>query len=204
MNHKKTSSLGLLIVFVITAGIIFLCDFPKADAAGKGGDDLFVLEGDTASETDRLSESSARQVPAAQTEICVYVCGCVESPGVYRFGEGARVYEAIDAAGGAAKDADTDGMNLAEPLSDGERVYVPAKGEEQASAAGAAGVSLININQASAADLVALPGIGQSKANAIINYRLQHGSFSSKEELLNVPGIKEGIYDQIEALVTVN
>lgn len=199
MNHKKTSGFGLLIVFVITAGIIFLCDFPGGESAGKGDKDLIVLE-----ETDGQAEDSRVQAPAEQAEIYVYVCGCVNSPGVYRLAEDARVYEALEAAGGAAEDADTDGMNLAQPLSDGERVYVPSHGEAQASAAVTPGVSLININQASAADLVSLPGIGQSKANAIINYRLQHGSFSSKEELLEVPGIKEGIYDQIEELVTVN
>lgn len=200
MNHKKTNGFGLLIVFVITAGIIFLCDFPAADQAGERDSGLISLEG-----TDEQEETSdSAQVPDAQAEIFVYVCGCVNSPGVYRLGQDARVYEAIDAAGGAGEDADTDGMNLAQPLSDGERVYVPARGEGQAADTGTAGgIPLININQASAADLVALPGIGQAKANAIINYRLQHGSFSAKEELLNVPGIKEGIYDQIDELITV-
>ena len=200
MNHKKTSGFGLLIVFVITAGIIFLCDFPTAQGAAECDSGLIRLE-----ETDGQAETEVNaEAPTSQTEICIYVCGCVNSPGVYRLAQDARVYEALEAAGGAAKDADTDGMNLAQPLSDGERIYVPARGEEQASDAGTgAGVSLININQASAADLVTLPGIGQAKANAIINYRLQHGGFSAKEELLEVPGIKEGIYDQIEALITV-
>ena len=200
MNHKKTSGFGLLIVFVITAGIIFLCDFPTAEGAAERDSGLIRLE-----ETDGQAETEVHaKAPASQTEICIYVCGCVNSPGVYRLAQDSRVYEALEAAGGAAKDADTDGMNLAQPLSDGERIYVPARGEEQAPDAGAGtGVSLININQASAADLVTLPGIGQAKANAIINYRLQHGGFSAKEELLEVPGIKEGIYDQIEALITV-
>ncbi len=200
MNHKKTSGFGLLIVFVIAAGIIFLCDFPVTDgAAGRDRGLIGLEETDGYVETDIHTES-----PSAQTEIYVYVCGCVNKPGVYCLAEDARVYEALEAAGGAAKDADIDGMNLAQPLADGERVYVPVQGEEQVSEAGTgAGVSLININQASAADLVTLPGIGQAKANAIINYRLQHGGFSAKEELLEVPGIKEGIYDQIEALITV-
>ena len=200
MNHKKTSGFGLLIVFVITAGIIFLCDFPAAEKAAERDSGLIGLE-----ETDGQAETDiSAPTPTSRAEICVYVCGCVNSPGVYRLAQDARVYEALDAAGGAAQDADTDGMNLAQPLSDGERIYVPARGEEQASDAGTVpGVSLININQASAADLVTLPGIGQAKANAIINYRLQHGGFSAKEELLEVPGIKEGIYDQIEALITV-
>ena len=200
MNHKKTSGFGLLIVFVITAGIIFLCDFPAAEKAAERDSGLIGLE-----ETDGQAETDiSAPTPTSRAEICVYVCGCVNSPGVYRLSQDARVYEALEAAGGAAKDADTDGMNLAQPLSDGERVYVPVQGEEQVSEAGTgAGVSLININQASAADLVTLPGIGQAKANAIINYRLQHGGFSAKEELLEVPGIKEGIYDQIEALITV-
>lgn len=200
MNHKKTSGFGLLIVFVITAGIIFLCDFPAGNPDGNRDSGLIRLEETEGSEEN----SSSAEESAAPTEIFVYVCGCVNSPGVYRLGQDARVYEALEAAGGAGKDADTNGMNLAQPLSDGERIYVPVQGEEQAADAGtAAGVSLVNINQASAADLVSLPGIGQAKANAIINYRLQHGSFSAKEDLLNVPGIKEGIYDQIDELITV-
>lgn len=199
MNHQKTGSFWLLIVFVVTAGIIFLCDFPIQEREEETGEGLIILD-----ETAVPGEGTADKRESTQeAEIFVYVCGCVNHPGVYRLTAGARVFEAVDAAGGACEDADTDGMNLAQPVSDGERIYVPEKGEQQEDVVRDAGLSLININQASAADLVALPGIGQSKANAIINYRLQHGGFSSKEELLEVPGIKEGIYDQIEALITV-
>lgn len=198
MKRQKTSSFWLIIVFVITAGIIFLCDFPDREGQEETRNGLIILD-----ETEVPEETAGRDGGTQENEIFVYVCGYVNSPGVYRLTAGARVFEAVDAAGGISEDADADGMNLAQPVSDGERIYVPAKGEQQEDTNREAGVSLININQASAADLVALPGIGQSKANAIINYRLQHGGFSSKEELLQVPGIKEGIYDQIEALITV-
>lgn len=193
MNHKKTGGFWLIIVFLITSGIIFLCDFPDRDA--EPGEDMLILA-ETGSGSETVFSGSVQ-------EIFVYVCGCVISPGVYRLDEGARVYQALEAAGGPAEDADTEGMNLAGPVNDGDRIFVPRAGAEETADLPAAGTSLININQASAEDLKALPGIGQSKANAIINYRIKNGSFSSKEDLLNVPGIKEGIYDQIEALITV-
>lgn len=194
MNHKKTGGFWLIIVFLLTTGIIFLCDFPDWERDPEG--DLMRLQ--------ESWDGSETALSGRDAEIFVYVCGCVVSPGVYRLDDGARVYQAIEAAGGPAEDADTEGMNLAGPVADGDRVFVPRISTDADTASSPdAGISLININQASAEDLKALPGIGQSKANAIINYRIKNGSFSAKEDLLSVPGIKEGIYDQIEALITV-
>jgi competence protein ComEA len=101
----------------------------------------------------------------------------------------------VDAAGGPVGDADLDQMNLAAPVSDGDRVYVPRRGEDPPtpngpapSAAGAA-QAVVHINSASAADLDALPGVGPSLASAIVEYRRQHGRFTSVEGLMEVPGI---------------
>lgn len=147
-------------------------------------------------------------------EIYVYVCGCVQSPGVYALGPGARIYEAIEAAGGMAEEADASYVNLAQVAEDQMQIYIPSL-EETASGTFArdtagtdggteGGQEKVDINTASADQLDALPGIGPSKAEDIINYREEHGGFSSVEELMDIPGIKSGIFDQIKDLVTVD
>ena len=147
-------------------------------------------------------------------EIYVYVCGCVQSPGVYALGAGARIYEAIEAAGGMAEEADASYVNLAQVAEDQMQIYIPSL-EETASGTFArdtagtdggteGGQEKVDINTASADQLDALPGIGPSKAEDIINYREEHGGFSSVEELMDIPGIKSGIFDQIKDLVTVD
>lgn len=143
-------------------------------------------------------------------EIYVYVCGYVQSPGVYALGPGARIYEAIEAAGGMAEEADASYVNLAQVAEDQMQIYIPSL-EETASGTFArdtagteGGQEKVDINTASADQLDALPGIGPSKAEDIINYREEHGGFSSVEELMDIPGIKSGIFDQIKDLVTVD
>lgn len=118
-----------------------------------------------------------------------------------------RLYEAIEAAGGAADDADLQQLNLADQLTDGQRIYVPAEGETAADpeyTEDEVSNGLVNINTATAEQLQTLPGIGQAKANAIVAYRENNGNFSSIEDLRKVPGIKEGVFGQVQSLICVN
>lgn len=147
-------------------------------------------------------ESSAKSSSAA--EVYVDVDGAVVRPGVYRLKDGARVSQAIDAAGGLTAEADVTGLNRASKVADGQKIYVPKVGEQQTVSAdgGADGgavlasgandvAGLVNINTASAAELQTLSGIGPSMAQSIIDERTKNGAFASVDDLMRVSGIGE-------------
>lgn len=133
--------------------------------------------------------------------ILVYVCGQVVNPGVYALEKDARVYQAIEAAGGFLPEADSLALNQAEKLYDGQKLYVPAFGEEIKTEETKAEDGLININTASVEQLTTLPGIGLAKAESIIAYREANGSFETIEEIMKVEGIKEGVYNKIKDFI---
>ena len=159
-------------------------------------------------------ESSAKSSSAA--EVYVDVDGAVVRPGVYRLKDGARVSQAIDAAGGLTVEADVTGLNRASKITDGQKIYVPTVGEQQAAAAvggaessaattpGAGSSSgLVNINTASAAELQTLSGIGPSMAQSIIDERTQNGAFASVDDLMRVSGIGEKKLAKIKDCICV-
>lgn len=147
----------------------------------------------------------------------VHVLGAVGAPGLYELGEGARVIDAIAAAGGLTGDADPSGVNLARPLADGEQLRVPRVGEVVAApgpvagaAGGAAGgaapgapAALVDLNTADAVALDALPGIGPALAARIIEWRETNGGFRSVEDLDAVSGIGPAVLERLRPLVTV-
>ncbi len=138
----------------------------------------------------------------------VHIDGAVKKPGVYSFKGGAILAEAIQEAGGFTALADTSQVNLAMLLDPHIKVYIPEKGEEMSFLPGSftehPADGKIDINRASQAELETLPGIGQAMASAIISYREQHGVFNATEDLMLVPGIKEGRFSQIEDRVYVS
>jgi len=133
--------------------------------------------------------------------IFVYVCGAVNCEGVYELPGGSRVYEAIAMAGGFREDADVRNVNQAEVLEDEERIYVPIIGEEIR--VDDEKDARININKASKEELMTLPGVGESRAESIIKYREQQGAFQSIEDIMQVSGIKEGLFEKIKDMITV-
>ena len=139
---------------------------------------------------------AVQPVGSAPAVLVVHVAGEVVAPGVYELPAGARMVDAIDAAGGPSSRADTDAINLATPLADAQQVFVPRKGapvrrvtESGASADDAAQDGTINVNTASASALESLPGVGSQTAQAIIEHRTKNGPFLAVDELLNVRGI---------------
>lgn len=135
--------------------------------------------------------------------VVVHVAGQVIAPGIVDLPAGSRVHEAIAAAGGASAEADLDAVNLARVLVDGEQVYVPQPGEAVPVAArGSAAVGLVDLNAADLADLDALPGIGPVLAQRILDWRSEHGRFTSVEELGEVSGIGPTLLAKIRDLVT--
>ena len=143
-----------------------------------------------------------------KAEIVVDVAGAVVQPGVYRLAAGARLGEAIKAAGGFAQEADLSwvekNLNLARQLQDGEKIYLPRQGEKPASGSvlGQA-KSKINLNLASKAELEKLPGIGPSFAQRIIDYRQSNGGFKTIEEIMAVPGIGQKTFEKIKDKITL-
>jgi competence protein ComEA len=147
---------------------------------------------------------------AAQGPVVVYVAGAVVRPGVYPVGSGARVADAVGAAGGTTPDADMDPLNLATRLSDGDRVFVPRKGQAPPAVLGpgpAGGGSTtsgpVNLNTATAEQLETLSGVGPATAQAIITWRQQHGRFRSVQDLLEVRGIGPAKLESLRDQVTV-
>ncbi|HET7928890.1 MAG TPA: ComEA family DNA-binding protein [Actinomycetota bacterium] len=144
--------------------------------------------------------------PSPEVVILVDVAGWVRRPGVYEFEEGARVIDAIDAAGGARSGALLESLNLAAPLADGIQVLVPRQGQTVAPPAGGAVVGvagLINVNTAASTELEELPGVGEVIAQAIVDYRTENGPFTTVDQLLDVSGIGDATLENIRELVTV-
>ncbi len=144
--------------------------------------------------------------------VVVHVAGAVRSAGVYELDHGDRVHDAVSAAGGAAADADLEGLNLAAPLVDGGRIYVPVTGEvdpatvpSEAPSAGVDGgpVGPIDLNRATAGQLETLPGVGSATAAAIIGDRDRNGPFASVDDLDRVPGIGPAKLAALRDLVSV-
>ena len=145
--------------------------------------------------------------PSPEVVVLVDVAGWVRRPGVYEFTEGARVIDAIDAAGGARSGAVLEALNLAAPLTDGTQILVPREGQEGVAPApvtgGAVAGGLVNVNSAIATELEELPGIGEVIAQRIIDYRTENGPFATVDELIDVSGIGDAILESIRELVTV-
>lgn len=144
----------------------------------------------------------------AARKMYIHICGWVKHPGLYVFSGKVRAGEAIEKAGGFARGADEAAVNLAQILEDGMQLYIPSAEEQQrCSGEEISGTTpeekLVNINTAETEELTSLSGIGGAKALAVLSYRKENGSFSSIEDIKNVPGIGEGIFEKIKDYITV-
>ena len=172
----------------------------------------------TSTSVARSQDTSPDVTFAISLNIVVHVAGEVKNPGVYTLPSGARMIDAVTAAGGATARADLEVINLATPLIDSSQIYVPAKGVaahttfarpqpgingvvSSSNSANASG--LVNINRASVTELDSLPGVGPSTAQAIVEYRVAHGPFGSPEDLLNVKGIGPAKFEAMRKFVGV-
>ena len=183
----------LLVLFVLQWG---RQPAPAADAT-------LLIRNDAAPSAVASAAVTAVASPAAA--LAVDVVGAVQQPGVYYLPLGARIVDAVDAAGGLAPDAARDQINLAAALADGAQIRVPHVGDgpQASAAASAAAGELVNINTADLAALDALPGIGPTTAQAIIDQRTSGGAFTTIDDIENVKGIGPSLFAQLKPRITV-
>ena len=199
-------NIGKLYVFILSGMLLVGC----------GKQTQSYLEVTQESEEHFETEEADTQTVQAKEEdghILIYVCGEVNFPGVYELPAGSRIVDAVDAAGGLTDEAGQDYWNLAELLTDGQMICFPTEEEarERQESAGVAGTSgagvqedgRVNINTATLEQLMQLPGVGQTRGEAIIAYRQEHGDFSSAEDIMNVSGIGSALYEKMKDYITV-
>ncbi|UYO34530.1 helix-hairpin-helix domain-containing protein [Bacillus zhangzhouensis] len=190
---------GLMVMIIINL-FFFTGKGSKVPSVSKGNQDIQVTLED--------KQDKAEKEPLA---IFVEVKGAVRKPGVYTFQSDARVEEAIQRAGGFTRKADTLEINQAAKLEDSMMIYVRKQGEAEretqtasadASTRGEKGEG-VNVNQADAAELQTINGIGPAKAEAIITYREEHGEFQQIEDLRNISGFGEKTIERLKNQLTV-
>ena len=185
-------------------------------ASGENGGTGSDLAGGQPGAEDQESGEAGGQADREEADIYVQVSGAVQKPGVYKLPAGSRIFEAVELAGGTTPEADLASVNQAQVLSDGQMIYVYAVGEEPRSIPGQAGQEetgesgqeagdgRVNLNTASMEELMTLPGIGESKAEAILSWREENGGFDSVEDIMQIPGIKEGVFSKLEDRIKVD
>jgi competence protein ComEA len=150
-----------------------------------------------------IPTAASTTTPSAQSLIVVDIIGAVRRPGLYRLPRGARVADALARAGGATRKAQLELVNLAAPIADGEQVVFPRRGSAAAAGSAAPGAAAgpVHLSTATLEQLDALPGVGPVTAQKILDFRQQHGAFTSVEELDAVPGIGPARLEQLKGLV---
>ncbi len=158
-------------------------------------------------ELNTNSQINANTVEIKQQQITIHIDGQVNKPGLYNLPADSRINDAVKMADGLTEKANSQLVNLASLLQDGQKIYIPAIDEsipeDSSINRSSAVLKLININSADLDGLVSLPGIGTTKAQAIIDYRNEHGPFIDKKDIILVPGIGETILDSIFDLITL-
>lgn len=194
MKKKKMQYIGIALIFLI-CGVCYLYIQQSTNPE--------VLQVQKPEETVEKEVLVTPVEESEEQQLIVHVCGAVVNPGVYTMESDDRVYEAIQAAGGVLPEADGDRLNQAGTLEDGMQLYVPFQGEATVSTEEESQDEGVNINLATKEELMTLPGIGESKAEAIIAYREEHGEFQRIEDLTNISGIKNGVYEKIKEQIRI-
>lgn len=196
MNRSKIKFL-LGICLIMACGLLWLF-WEKQERQG-AGEDSFFEETQVSEQSETVSEDAAKK-------IYIHIVGEVKNPGVYTFEKKPRVIEVVDAAGGFTKQAARYGVNQAEIVEDGVQIVIESKKslkKKRAKEEPAGSSETIDINTATKEELMTLPGIGESKALAILSYRETEGRFKTIEDIMNITGIKNGVFDKIKAFIRV-
>ncbi|GHN30425.1 helix-hairpin-helix domain-containing protein [Lactobacillus delbrueckii] len=215
----------IVVVLLAAGGFYYANRQPAADNSA------LLSSSQSMSENSGQSSSVSSAASAANAEVVCDISGAVKHQGVYRLKNGARLEDLIEKAGGLTKDAQLQAINRSQLLKDQDKIYIPGKGDKMeaaqtanfaaasapasstsasasassvsSSASGAASGDLINLNTATASDLQKLNGIGEKKAEQIIAYRQEKGSFKSIDELKEVSGIGDKTFATIKDQLTI-
>jgi competence protein ComEA len=220
LDRKRLLAYAAIAVVVLAVGVRYLL---AQHGAGSSSQGVVLSQPSAAASSSSASAAGGGTVgaaasaqPSAAPDLVVDVCGAVARPGVYHLPAGARVCDLLTAAGGATAQAELSAVNLAAKLADGQQVAVPERGQAAAvpPAGGSGGASSggsgattptapVNLNLATVEQLDALPGVGPSTAQKIVDYRTANGGFHSVEDLKNVSGIGDAKFAALKDLVTV-
>ncbi|MGN1310360.1 MAG: helix-hairpin-helix domain-containing protein [Clostridia bacterium] len=200
-NLKKVIILGIIIVIIIIYCIYNYIQGNKYEEVIQ--EDVYISV-----EENKIQEE--------KNIIILHITGAVKNPGIVQIEEGARLIDAIEAAGGTTENADTSKINLAYILSDGQKIYIPSfldekienyvednVGENIIIENTNSNMNLVNINTATQTELETLTGIGPSLALKIINYRKENGKFKTIEDIKNVSGIGDSKFEAIKNEICV-
>ena len=217
MNRAKKIILIMCCFFIVISGILYM----NSNNIGKyisernesNTEVLSIMHGQNKMENNENDSMKMLNDESKNTKVVVYICGAVNKPGVYKFDTGSRVYDAVKAAKGFKKGAAKTAINQARLLEDGEQINILTlkqlkrnssnKKNTQAKSGDSSKAGLVNINTASVTELTSLSGIGQSRADAIIEYRETNGKFKDISDLMKISGIKDGIFNKIKDKISV-
>lgn len=202
LNHRSK----VVIAVIILIGLVIVSgNFHQQKT---GNEDPFTTARKEPSQTQRESHVKGKKA------VCVDIKGAVAHPGVYRLPGGSRVNEALAMAGHETPDADMNQVNLAKQLLDAQVIYIPRKGERapggiqgdamaQSNDNGSSEQEIVNLNSASKEQLCKITGIGDKKADLILQYRQEHGSFNSVDDLKNINGFGEKTVAKLKPMLAV-
>ena len=202
--HDRMKKMKAVWLPILAAALV------SAGCSDKDGESLEELSVSAESETEEEGAVPQEEQEPAET-VYVYVCGAVNAPGVYELKKDARVFEAITLAGGMTAEAAPEAVSQSRTVADGEQIYVPTVREVQMQGSGVEDIvtgnadvsGKVNINTAGKEELMTLTGIGEAKAQSILDYREEHGKFGSIEDLMLIEGIKEGVFNKIKEDITI-
>lgn len=225
--NKKQKIVLIIIISIITFGISYYTYATKINEEFNTEEQNLEVE---ENEAKKNTTEENNEITDETTRIVVHVSGAVNQEGVFELAQNSRVADAIEVAGGVTENAYMKDVNLASPLEDGMKIYIPTKEENEqgestsyirSSNTGTSSSNnnaitqnsggnktsnknvKVNINTAGLEELDTLPGIGESTANKIINYRNENGKFKSIEEIKEVSGIGDSKYEKIKDLIEV-
>ena len=203
-------------IILIFLGIVAIIGIAYYSYVSSKEENLNVSDTNELQVENQSNEIDEEEAENKESKIKVHISGAVKNEGVYELEEDARIIDVIEKAGGTLEIADMKNVNLASKLEDGMKIYIPKQGEEVTNSnqeveenialgntSKESSKGKININKASKEELDTLPGIGESTAEKIINYRKEHKSFKSIEELKEVKGIGDAKFEEIKDLVDI-
>lgn len=204
LSKKQIIIIGIIIIVIAIVIIYYFFN------------NLQQINYDYLDDTEQIQEDNQEENITKKEEalIVVHIAGAVQKEGIVKLEEGARIIDAIEAAGGLKEEADLTNINLAYAISDGQKIYIPNINEENSNLENGEGLvnttggnqeenTLININTATVTELLELPGIGSSTAQKIVDYRKENGKFNTIEEIKNVSGIGDAKYNNIKDYICV-